>query len=129
MLVLIAILAINLLTSDKQVSACVNFITAIQKGDAEKSYNLLSDEARTSKKLKDWQKEVPILRTAYGEETVPKLVSDPQKTSLLATDPSIQEAYELTNSGTTYKVTCYFDRPDTAYVFSGFTSQIKGWDY
>ena len=109
----------------KKTTACQSFIATIQKGDAQKSYNMFSAAAQKSLKLSDWQKQVPDYRLAYGRDTVPKLVSDANKTSLNSSSDSLVEVYDINYQGMNFEATCYLQKSGTSYTVDGFVSKVK----
>ena len=127
--VILVVAAIVLLTRGgvlgKKTTACQSFIATIQKGDAQKSYNMLSATAQKSLKLSDWQKQVPDYRLAYGRDTVPKLASDANKTSLNSSSDSLVEVYNISYQGMNYEATCYLQKSGTSYAVDGFVSKVK----
>lgn len=109
----------------KKMTTCQSFVAAVQKGDAKKSYDMLSEQAQESLKYDDWQKQVPIYQTAYGEKNEPKLASDKNATSLNSSAESLVEKYTVTNFDSSYTATCYLTRLGNSYIVDGFVSEVK----
>jgi hypothetical protein len=110
----------------KKVTLCEQIISLVQANDAQKSYDMLGPNARTTMNFDKWKVQVPILRTAWSAEAKPKLISDAQQTSLTSEDDSIVERYEITNFDSTYSLSCFIDKNAQGdYIIQGFSSLPK----
>lgn len=108
----------------EKTTVCQSFLTAVQANDAKKSYGMFSDRAQGTLELGDWEKQVPIYRTAYGQQK-PELIGDANNTSLTSTAANLTEQYIMTNGENKYTATCYLQRTGNSYSIEGFASEPR----
>jgi hypothetical protein len=122
--VLIAIVVFSLLTKKTPASTCQAFITAIERGDGNDSYEMFTERGKSFYTREKWNEEVAILQGVYGNQPS-KLLGD----ATLITNSQTGEVtgqrqpYAIQYGDNKYTATCFTTTAEPDKIDS-FSSEV-----
>jgi hypothetical protein len=122
----IAIVIVSLRSpgKDTTLSTCEAFIAAIQKGDADTTYDMFTERGKSFNSKEKWSEQVAILQSVYGTQAAKPLGDAAVITNNETGEPeSEQRPYAIQNGENKYKATCYITAAEPEKVDS-FGSQV-----
>lgn len=106
-------------------SVCEQFINQIRKNDADNSYKLFTDDAKSTLTLDDWKAQTNEFYGAYYDKANPPLKFKEKKITVTGDsgEDETNETYVIANGSSRYLGTCYLVQTDKGRLLSGFRSQ------
>jgi hypothetical protein len=92
--------------SSGESGTCKDFIAAIQQGNADGSFAMFTDTARTQTTNEIWKKEVDGLKISYVNGSLKELKSE-DTTPVGDKVQQTRYTYDLSSGGWHYKISCY----------------------